>query len=284
MHMARTRNIFVAFTLVACALLAAGAVLVSCAPQQAGNTGSTGTVAGGDSSRPAASTAASTTASTAAGTAAGTGADADDQLNDGRLTDGTARAVACVGDSITYGSGLAHPEADAWPALLQQLLGGSWSVANLGVPGATLLDDGPFPYRSTGNVQRAKDLRPAVAIIMLGTNDAFAGNWDEGRYRDQLAALVDELRASNPAVQVVLMAPPCTFYEYPDSVARTGEERIGGQVRSAVGAVAAEKDARFIDLYALTEDHPDWFPDDLHPNEEGHRAIADAVNAAFPRG
>jgi len=32
-----------------------------------------------------------------------------------------------------------------------------------------------------------------------------------------------------------------------------------------------------IDLYLLTEKHPEWFPDGVHPNKEGNQKIAQYI-------
>ena len=61
----------------------------------------------------------------------------------------TARAaepikVACVGDSITQGSGA--QKGKSYPAQLQGLLGEGYLVGNFGVSGRTLLKKGDFPY------------------------------------------------------------------------------------------------------------------------------------------
>src|SRR4051812_40315304 len=47
--------------------------------------------------------------------------------------------VACVGDSITFGSGIPDREHNAYPAQLANLLGDRYEVRNFGVSGATLL-------------------------------------------------------------------------------------------------------------------------------------------------
>ena len=54
--------------------------------------------------------------------------------------------VACVGNSITYGTGIANREHDAYPAQLQRMLGKDYVVGNFGKPGATLLRHGHRPY------------------------------------------------------------------------------------------------------------------------------------------
>jgi len=188
-------------------------------------------------------------------------------------------ALACIGDSITFGSGIDHPERDAWPALLQEKLGASWHVANLGMPGAMLLNESSSPYRSTGYVERALDLDPSVAIIMLGTNDSADPSWNADSYHAQLEALGDEItQASTRNVQIVLMAPPCTFFSKDNVWHRDPTNSlIGNEIRSIVKQVAADKGTRYLDLFAFTENHPEWFPDELHPDETGNQAIADYI-------
>ena len=184
--------------------------------------------------------------------------------------------VACIGDSITYGYGLSSPAKQAWPALLEDKLGEGSRVANLGESGTTLMDEGEYPYRSTGYLEEAKQMQPDVFIVMLGTNDAFSYRWNSESYRTQLGALVDELAASTPQARIVLMAPPRTFYEYAGyGTEGTDDVVIGGQIRSIVRETAGEKGCDYVDLYAFTEQHPEWFPDCLHPNTQGHAALAD---------
>ena len=188
-----------------------------------------------------------------------------------------AKTIACIGDSITYGYGVDNPAKEAWPALLDNKLGDGWKVVNFGVSGTTLLDEGAFPYRSTGNVERAKELDPSIAFIMLGSNDSVDPLWSIESYRAQLSALVDELEsASSHDVQIVLMAPPCTFYRLNNAARDESIYQVLGEViRPAVKDVAEEKGVLYIDLYEFTENHPEWFPDKLHPNEEGNAAFAD---------
>ena len=47
--------------------------------------------------------------------------------------------VACVGNSITYGTGIEDRAHDSYPSQLQRMLGERYVVGNFGKPGATLL-------------------------------------------------------------------------------------------------------------------------------------------------
>ena len=53
--------------------------------------------------------------------------------------------VACVGDGVTYGLGLADREAQSYPRFFQKLLGERFETRNFGVPGATVSKDGDTP-------------------------------------------------------------------------------------------------------------------------------------------
>src|SRR5438270_834071 len=77
--------------------------------------------------------------------------------------------VACVGDSITQGSGL---QENTYPLQLQRMLGSNYEVRNFGVGGATLLEQGDKPYIQQKLYQDSLAFQPDVVVIMLGTNDS----------------------------------------------------------------------------------------------------------------
>lgn len=190
-----------------------------------------------------------------------------------------AQTLVCIGDSITYGMGVANPARDAWPALLQGKLGDGWNVVNLGVSGTTLLDGGMHPYRATGNVQRALALDADMAIIMLGTNDTVDPAWNAEAYRAQLDALANELsEASTHEIRLAFMIPPHSFFGPGETPQRqVMNQLIGGEMRAIIADVATAHDAQLVDLFAFTEGRQAWFPDDLHPNEAGNAAMADYI-------
>ena len=191
----------------------------------------------------------------------------------------TSKTVVCLGDSITSGGAYSY-EPEAWPTYLQQQLYGlsdQWTVENLGVSGTTLLDmNGRRSYRSTGNVDEAKELAPDVAIIMLGTNDSSNPNLDTDAFRSQLEKLVTELRSAQPSLSVVLMAPPHVHCG-PGSNFTMNDSVIGNEIRPIVQEVASATGSQFIDLYEFSDGHDEWFPDTVHPNGVGNRAIANYI-------
>ena len=188
--------------------------------------------------------------------------------------------VYCLGDSITYGSGLSKEERPAacYPARLEQLLGARYAVINYGVPGATLLDTPEKSYRSTGYLELTEAQSPDLLILMLGTNDSRAAYWNEVEYKKQCIALIKELQEISSRPYVYVMAPPEAFpLENGEIIYGIDNGVIQGTVREAVRAAAEETGAGFIDLYAVTENHPEYFTDGVHPNETGYALLAETV-------
>ena len=85
--------------------------------------------------------------------------------------------VACVGDSITYGHGVANWKENNYPAVLQKLLGDGYHVANFGSTGACVNPNGDQPYRSGKVYQESLAYDADILIFMLGTNDSKQENW-----------------------------------------------------------------------------------------------------------
>ena len=114
--------------------------------------------------------------------------------------------VACVGNSITYGSGVADREVNAYPVKLQGMLGDKYEVGNFGKPGATLLNKGHRPYTQQEEYKDALAFAGDIVVIHLGINDTDPRNWPN--YRDEFIgdyrALMQSFREVNPKVRFLL--------------------------------------------------------------------------------
>ena len=182
--------------------------------------------------------------------------------------------VACVGDSITYGAGLADPARESYPAVLQSLLGAGYEVRNFGVNGATALRRGSLPYWILPELEAAKRSAPQIVVLMLGTNDAHLRNRSEReQYEADLRALARQFAdlESRPAM-VLNLPPPC--YGLMSAYAQNVLQR---EILPAIRRVAAAEQWRLADVHAALSDRPEWFPDGVHPNASGAAAIARAV-------
>lgn len=186
--------------------------------------------------------------------------------------------VACVGDSITYGSGIKDRNRNSYPAQMGTLLGSQWEVRNFGVSGATLLKQGDRPYWIQQAYQDALSFRPDVVVIKLGTNDSKPGNWaHKDAFVSDYVALIRSFQTLDSKPRVWICRPVPAFPE------RWGitEEVIAGEVIPRVDTVAAQTGVPVIDLHAALDGRADLFPDRIHPNTEGAGVMAQTIRTAL---
>lgn len=186
--------------------------------------------------------------------------------------------VACVGDSITYGSGVENREQNNYPKVLGELLGERFETRNFGVSGATLLKKGDKPYWKEKAFAEAADYQPDAVVIKLGTNDSKPQNWaHQAELADDLRAMIDYFQAlpSRPKIWLCLPAP---VYETRWGI---NEAAVGQEIIPLIRRVGAEKRLPVIDLHAALGGHPELFPDKIHPNAAGARLMAETVRQAL---
>jgi len=211
---------------------------------------------------------------------AGRDAAIDAVVRDGRHTGGAK--IACVGDSITQGLGSTDQGKKSYPAQLQGLLGTAFVVENDGHSGATMLKNEVFggSYWNTTEFVRAHTFMPDIVIITLGTNDMNIYDWDHhDQFAGDYAAMIDDFRAlaSHPDVYVAL--PPWVMTDK-TQVGLT-EDRMANVIIPAIRSVAAAKATPIIDIHALTQNHPEYYHDEIHPNDVGYAAMAATVESAI---
>lgn len=193
------------------------------------------------------------------------------------MTTGTGSCkVICVGDSITYGQGvLTERKTMSYPALVGSGLGAEYQVVNYGLCNRTLLSSGNMPYGEEAFAEESLQSGADIVLIMLGTNDSKSGNWDAGKYQEEYVQFVQAYLNMESSPEVYVMIPPKVFLAEEDG--SCSDTTIREEVAPIIREAAAETGVGLIDLYALTEAHPEWFADELHPNAEGNQAIAEEI-------
>lgn len=180
----------------------------------------------------------------------------------------TVTRVACVGDSIT--------ELSGYPNHVQQLLGDSYVVGNFGACGTTVSFHSESPYMQSEAFIEAKDFQPSIAVVMLGTNDAYR-NFED--HRDHFVAdymmLLEALNALASKPHVWVARPPHIF----DEVWLSGRI-LSMEVIPAIDEAAKRANLPVIDVYSAT-DNPELFFDGVHPNDEGAKTIANMICQAI---
>lgn len=180
--------------------------------------------------------------------------------------------VACIGDSITQGSG-----SSAYPVVLGTMLGTNFQTRNFGVSGRTLLRNGDFPYWREQAFRDATNYAPNIVTIKLGTNDSKPQNW---RFKQQfardLADMVDVF-ANLPSKPKVLLCFPVPAYGVNFEIS---PEVIKNEIIPLIKQVAKEKDLMTVDLYTALSGRSELFPDFIHPSDHGHVLIARTLQGA----
>ncbi len=185
--------------------------------------------------------------------------------------------VACVGNSITYGTGVENREQNAYPVKLQGMLGDKYEVGNFGKPGATLLNKGHRPYTQQQEYKDALAFAGDIVVIHLGVNDTDPRNWPN--YRDEFIpdyrALMQSFREVNPKCKFVIarMSPLSDrHYRF-----ESGTRDWHAQIQLAIEKIAQAEHAQLIDFHEPLYPYPYLLPDAVHPTAEGAAILAKTV-------
>ena len=179
--------------------------------------------------------------------------------------------IACVGNSITYGSGIKNQFQNSYPGLLSQLLGEGYDVRNFGISARVLLNKGDHPYMHEQKFRDLLAFQPDIVTIKLGTNDSKPWNWRYGKdFKKDLTEMLDILQElpSKPKIYLCLPVPAVKRnFGINDSVITNG-------IIPVIRSVAKKRHLPVVDLYALLKPYPDYYTDGIHPNEQGAALIA----------
>lgn len=189
--------------------------------------------------------------------------------------------VACVGNSVTFGYGLANPAEEAYPAQLQKLLGEGYEVGNFGKSGATLLSKGHRPYVLQKEFEDAKAFAADLVVIHLGLNDTDPRNWPN--YKDEFVndylQLIDAFRKVNPACKIWICRLTPITAKHPRF--ESGTRDWYWQIQHQIEEIAGVAGVSIIDLQEGLYARPDLLPDALHPTVEGASIIARTVYSSL---
>ncbi|MEN1679933.1 MAG: GDSL-type esterase/lipase family protein [Planctomycetota bacterium] len=187
------------------------------------------------------------------------------------------RRVACIGGSITFGLGLANRRRDCYPAMLERRLGEGFRVRNFGYSGAAVGAATTLPYRDTPSFEAARRFRPNIVVMMLGANDAQVANKHATpNFENEFAALGEEIRAW-PTRHLLVVLPTPLFPPLADFSAATLDDVI----RPTIQRVAGQRGWPVVDAFTPLQPKCEWFPDGVHPAEEGAAEIARVITPAL---
>ncbi len=207
------------------------------------------------------------------------------------------KKINFLGDSITEGHGTSGPENIFWNVMARESgvisrgygIGGT-RIARQRHPSADAKWDLDFIARA-----EEMDLDADVVVVFVGTNDFGHGDAPLGRMSDRteytfygaLHALCTKLMERYPAARIVFMTP---LHRLSEDV---NINEIGLPLATDLAGYcdAIRKVTRYyslpvLDLFAVSGIQPKvpvmqetYMPDGLHPNDAGHRRIADLLTA-----
>ena len=162
--------------------------------------------------------------------------------------------IACVGNSITEGYSLDWNAGERpWPEQLGNLLGRDYQVINCGRSGDTMLrgikwgDGGNRSYWGSTDhgYTEAKNSRPDVVIIALGTNDAGGDVWNsinnpESQFRTDYTDMINEFKAINGNVKVFVCLPPTIYADNQNKMDGWHNQNLENKLIPIIKQVAQE--------------------------------------------
>lgn len=174
------------------------------------------------------------------------------------------KTILFFGDSLTAGYGLDDP-ALAFPGRIQEKITAEklpWRVVNAGLSGET----------TAGGLRRLDWImrQPVhIFVLELGGNDGLRGLSPEVA-RANLQAIIDKVRAKNPATRIVIAG-----MEMPTSMGTDYTTAF----RAIYPELAKKNDATLIPflLEGVGGDPKLNLPDGVHPTAEGHALVAETV-------
>ena len=206
--------------------------------------------------------------------------------------------VACLGDSITAGSGASDKKSTAYPAVLQQYLNAHgekrYECVNYGVGGRSIQRSGkadngdPSSYWDTSAfkavMNKATKEVPDIVILQFGTNDAKSQNWNEIEFMKDYGSMINIFKQMNPTPKIYICIPPPLYRPF----SKIRHDIVNQHLGRVIKAIGERNDVEVVDWFeylggaSLSRPHlfmvPDkvlqWPNDGCHPNDIGYRVIA----------
>ncbi|MFR1411277.1 MAG: GDSL-type esterase/lipase family protein [Akkermansia sp.] len=215
--------------------------------------------------------------------------------------------IACVGDSITFGSGLKPGDA-RYPEVLATLMGPGYDVKGFGNPGKTA---GDYPgqagrwFGSTPQHKQALDFKADIYISNLGINDTGRW-WNSGLFVKGYEDLFKAWKSASPKAKFFAWGMLGPDYRgplgkkafpgncYPDvrkyALSDNGSAANRPEAEKLIASVARKHKIALFDALTPLSGHPEWYVDSTYSQSDeecgrSHRGDSDhgGAGAMTPR-
>lgn len=184
--------------------------------------------------------------------------------------------VACIGNSITDGSGIDLRDVNSYPAQMQRLLGGDYHVRNFGISARTLLNKGDHPYMKETYWHDVLAFNPQIVVVKLGTNDSKTANWVNGsEFGADLQQMIDTLKSLSAKPTILLCTPIPALtdaWTINDSIIVNGIIPIQKKL-------ARKNKLVLVDLHSAfqNQDGKQLQHDGIHPTQSGAEQLSEII-------
>jgi lysophospholipase L1-like esterase len=181
--------------------------------------------------------------------------------------------ITCVGASdVSSPTPYGTPN---WPDYIAGMLGYEYTIINCGASGTTMIKQGNAPYWNTQQYTNSLNSSPDIVIIMLGSNDSKPYNWIfQTNYVHDYETLINEYRnlPSHPRIYLntLLTVYGAGNYDITDPI-------VTGELCPMIKQIAFDENLPIIDINSATKNMPQNFPDNVHPNITGAKAVAQTI-------
>ena len=172
------------------------------------------------------------------------------------------KKLVVIGDSLTEGYGVA--KESAFPALLEKKIHASgkkhWTVLNSGITGATTAS-------AMGRVKWVFKSKPDLLLLILGANDGLRGLKVEESEKNLSLAIELSQKEKVPVVLGGLYMPPNYGKDYTEKFKKMYTQLAKKHKVPLIPFV----------LEKVAGDPKYNLADGIHPNEAGHKIVAETI-------
>ncbi len=210
-----------------------------------------------------------------------------------------ALRVACVGDSHTYSGATSNPDV-SYPVQLETILkqfDDDWDTENFGVSGATVLEQGRFPYIhqtdytfpwrtavDPNEYELALVYEPNIVVLQFGSNATTSfqnAGLIQAHFLSDYNALIETFAQLPSKPRIIICQPPPMF----DPMYSQSATLLRDQIVPSIAEIASTWNAPVVDFYTAFQDLQHLYKDDqMHVTAAGAKVMAEMVAEAILSG
>jgi lysophospholipase L1-like esterase len=109
---------------------------------------------------------------------------------------------------------------------------------------------------------------------MLGTNDANTINLQfKDKFVKDYTELIKQIQEIETKPKIFIVKPPPIYYQGSD----INNTNLVNHIMPSIEQTANQLELPIIEVYEALSNHPEYFPDGVHPNNHGAKVIAQKI-------